>query len=1063
VITAALPKPKEAGMDEMNDLRLEAFLSPNSPEVFHSVATPTAMWQPDPFDIETIHTQARETFSRLLARASRADAVASGSILVLLGEAGSGKTHLMRAFRNHTHTGGNGYCGYMQMTTETSNYPRYMLNNLLDGLEQPYTPESNKTGLTRISSALLEAVPNLSPEERYEFRNGGGDAVEAIDGFVARLQKQTKYQQIPLEMLRVLLHLERDDFGVRSRALMWLRCQDMTQRDRAWIGDEVARTDDADPDRMLQGFAKIIRVVHEAPLVILVDQLEDLANQSASAERFQKVVDTITTITYMNPNSNVVVVLACLEDYFKENESKLHASKRHRLTADPAPIRLSNNCDTRQIRAIAATRLRYLYERSGIEVSSERDLYPFEQRHLDPLSGFSPRQVLLFLLQHHRKCLAAGRWFEPGGVVMPPLPPPPTLDYDLHWNDFLSTFPSAANDDDGDLASILAGAIRDIESELPEGNHFGRPCAEGRFLELELHKPEGSIDKLLVAVCNGKTNGNGLINQIKEVTNRAGDFAVAFLRNTKFPQSGKAMQLVAPLLKKDGHTIVVPDSDWRRMLAFAAFREKHCVRPDFAAWQKEARPLGELASLQKLLRLNSLKPSPRNPIVVPEEDPTPPAGKVTVSPPVVPPIVPPIALTSTTTLTLGDTVAAIPTPVNFEPLEFTYHAAFLGGTGSGKTTAALNLIEQLLSQGVSAVLLDRKGDLCRYADDAAWERPLPHQARTDARRKLREKLDISVYTPGDAKGRPLALPVVPPGFEQLPEADREKFAMYAATALGSMLNFKAGDTDQGQRVILAKAIETLASIPDSKITIGRLRQLIAEQDDTLMGMLGGGYPEPYFSKLAIRLNTLELSNKSLLEGGELLDIETMLGSGVHHKPGRAKLTIISTRFLGGDAATDFWVSQFLIAISRYCAKNPKPYLQAVFLFDEADKYLPATRKPATKEPMEDLLKRARSAGVGIFLGTQSPGDLDYKCKENLRTWFIGRVKEPTAIEKLKPMLAAAKGDVSDKLAGLPTGQFLLVRESNVVPMKSFQSFLKTEQQSEAEILELARRGQPARK
>src|SRR5438270_3799495 len=32
------------------------------------------------------------------------------------------------------------------------------------------------------------------------------------------------------------------------------------------------------------------------------------------------------------------------------------------------------------------------------------------------------------------------------------------------------------------------------------------------------------------------------------------------------------------------------------------------------------------------------------------------------------------------------------------PNEFVQHAAFLGGSGSGKTTAALNLIEQLLDQ-----------------------------------------------------------------------------------------------------------------------------------------------------------------------------------------------------------------------------------------------------------------------------------------------------------------------------------------------------------------------------
>ena len=146
-------------------------------------------------------------------------------------------------------------------------------------------------------------------------------------------------------------------------------------------------------------------------------------------------------------------------------------------------------------------------------------------------------------------------------------------------------------------------------------------------------------------------------------------------------------------------------------------------------------------------------------------------------------------------LVLGRTNSVTPAPVTFEPNEFIQHAAFLGGTGSGKTTAALNLIEQLLARDVPAVLLDRKGDLCRYADPAAWDRPLGDPARAAARQALRDKLDVALFTPGEPNGRPLALPVVPPGFDQLPEADRERFAQYAAAALGSMIGFKSSDAD----------------------------------------------------------------------------------------------------------------------------------------------------------------------------------------------------------------------------------------------------------------------------
>src|SRR5262249_34669201 len=147
----------------------------------------------------------------------------------------------------------------------------------------------------------------------------------------------------------------------------------------------------------------------------------------------------------------------------------------------------------------------------------------------------------------------------------------------------------------------------------------------------------------------------------------------------------------------------------------------------------------------------------------------------------------PDAITGPTDIVCGSTLGVTTTPVTFQTIDFTYHAAFLGGTGSGKTTAALNLIEQLLARDVPVVMLDRKGDLCRYADPVAWERPLPNESMAAERQALRAKLDVAVFTPGEPKGRPIALPVVPPGFDQLPEAERERFAQYAAAALGSMI------------------------------------------------------------------------------------------------------------------------------------------------------------------------------------------------------------------------------------------------------------------------------------
>ena len=1035
------------------DPRLAAFLSVDSPEIFHAVATPADIATADPFDVETIHAEAREEFERLLHRGSRDIPPPSGAVLVLQGEAGSGKTHLMRAFRTRAHSQGWGYCGYLQMTTEASNYARYILNNLIDGLEQTYSPDGTSgTGLARLSAALLEAVPNLTRTDHQAFHDGDGNPSELVDEYADRLHATRQFRTCDLALLRILLYLERHEPRVHSRALMWLRCEAMRPRDCEWIGNAIPKTDDADPMRMLCQLARVVRAVHQVPLVLLIDQLEDIANQSAPVERFLKVVDAITAFTDSVPNT--IVVMACLEDYFKVHADKLIKAKHDRLVRDPEPIRLGSNRSLEEIREMVGRRLSYLYDTAEVEASDADELFPFREEHLRPLENMRSRDVLSLLRKHQEKCVTRGQWLEPAVIASEErteLPESSLLDAD--WNTFHSQYSAIVSDDEEELAGLLSDAIRHIQPELPDGFYF--ECEQdGRVLEVGTQASDDTIDQRVVAVCNANTRGPKFGKQLTDLENRAGEIPVTIIRTTEFPKGGKAIQQIAGMLKRHGDKVVVADADWRRILAFMEFAKEQAHRPDFTDWQKSSRPLSELESLRRILKLNSLASSA--PLDSVSDKQTLPSQPPEPEPVMVPSEVREIRADDTTIL-FGNTLGLRREPVTFDPREFTQHAAFLGGSGSGKTTAALNLIEQLLARGIPAVLVDRKGDLCQYANPEAWRRSLGDLDRDSVRGRLREMLDISVFTPGEPSGRPLTIPVTPPDFEQLAEADRERLAQYAAGALGSMIGFKSSDADKGQRAILAKAIEALSSVAGATIDIPTLKDMIENQDDLLLNAIGGVYPEKYYKALSGRLLTLGLNNKPLLTGGETLDMDALLGTGAHARPGRVRLSVISTRFLSDSGKVDFWVSQLLVALSRWCAKSPQPHLQAVFLFDEADIYLPAgTKQPATKAPMEDLLKRARSAGVGIFLATQSPGDFDYKCKENVRSWLIGNIKQPQAIQKLKPLLAAAKGNVTDKLAGQEAGEFYLIRESSVTSVKSNESLIRTEQASEDEITDLAR-------
>ena len=592
------------------DRRMAAFLALDCPEVFHSVATPTAIWKADPYDVETIHAEARAAFEHLLNRAGRTPPPPSGSVLVLLGEAGSGKTHLMRAFRARAHGQGLGYCAYLQMTSEASNYARYMLTNLIDGLEQPYEPEGpSRTGLRRLSAALLESVPGLTGAEIEAFRAGevDRDPASLADDYADRLQTAPRFHDCDLELLRAMLHLERNESQVRSRALMWLRCQDMRPQDREWIGGAVPRADAADPMNMLQQLARLTSAIHDVPVVLLIDQLEDMANQSAPVERFLKVIDAITAFTDTIPNT--VVVLACLEDYFKVSVERLTKSKQDRLLRDPEPIRLPGLRTLDEIREMTARRLANLYELAEVDVEPADELYPFREDHLAKLNKMRSRDALDFLRRHHLRCITAGRWEEPGSRL-PRVVSSPENELDPIWNDFRSAFQANVPDAEEELAHVLADAIGAVAPELPDGFHFS--CTpDARYVEVEAHKPDNSVDRRLVAVCNASTRGPAFGKQISELEDRAGEIPVAIVRTTDFPKAGKAIAQIAGMLKRQGQKIVVADADWRGMLAFEAFRKRHEHRPDFAAWQRSARPLAALASLESLLKLSAVAAVPR--------------------------------------------------------------------------------------------------------------------------------------------------------------------------------------------------------------------------------------------------------------------------------------------------------------------------------------------------------------------------------------------------------------------------------------------------------------------
>ena len=539
------------------------------------------------------------------------------------------------------------------------------------------------------------------------------------------------------------------------------------------------------------------------------------------------------------------------------------------------------------------------------------------------------------------------------------------------------------------------------------------------------------------------------------------------MRATEFPGKTPTAQIAkqfAEMIKEGGRRVVIDDAEWRAMDALREFLPRQTEGALVAAWQAAEQPLSRLPGLRELLRIDALPETPRV-VVVP-----PPTGSTVANPPAgagrstSDPRAMPSATTALVDLTgpisLGRTREAVPKPVAMEPDELTRHAVFLGGSGSGKTTLALALLENLLLRGIPAILLDRKGDLASYAQPESWTGPLPpgHGSDAAARRALlRERLDVQLYTPGTTiGGHPLGISLLPRGAGALPGPEREAAARAAAASLGGMLGYRTAATAP-RLAVLSKAIEILAELePDQEMTLRRLSDFVASEDDSLVNAIGHLEPR-HFKKLLENLESFQfLKGHLLAPGGERVDAERLFGLGDHPAPpGKTRLSIISTRAFDDPESALFWVAQFLLEMGRFAARRPSSRLQGVVLFDEADAYLPAVGRPVTKEGMENALRRWRSAGLGVLLASQSPGDFDYKCRENVRNWFVGRVKEDTALSKMRPMLREARTDIAAKLPALEAGQFFVVREGRVESLAGERSLIAAQQLSEEEILQLA--------
>ncbi|MEU1754239.1 ATP-binding protein [Micromonospora matsumotoense] len=1062
---------------------------------FDWAPVPDDVWRPSPFHVEGLHTAVvRDILDGVADARNSADSSPIG--LVLQGQRGSGKTHLLGWVRQQVQHQG-GYF-FLVGLLDAHGFWDSVLACVLDGLARPVPGSESQLRL------LLRRLSSMVGAPRSARRAVMGDTEltrAALDAFIEGLVGRAPHvARACRETARALALSASEDVTHRDVAENYFTCGEEGEPGErgAWGMRRAPRS----AQLIVQEISWLLALT--GPSVIAVDQIDTLIAQSVAAGDalhhrsggqddpeqaavHARIADGLMSLRQLTRRT--LTLVACLPNSWTIIRSRTVDTVSDRFRTAP---RLTTIHDAALAQQIVERRFAARFTEVGF--TPPYPSWPVRPDAFAQAEGMTPRQLLIDIDRHIRACLAAGEVRELtrlGDRTEPrPRSPRTALVDDLERFDTRFAQLKSAADVSGPLtrdsedstvpALLTAGLTAWVMARGERGGSFSvdpPPSAQPPLhARLRLTLDEATEDQVhwCFRAISEEHHAIAALARLRKACTVAGlDARVTrrklfLLRNGTWSSGAKTRQAVTAFTQAGGTILPLDHEDLRILGALKVMLAESPV--DIRGWLTARQPTRDLAVLQRALASvadwlpaapgddppdSAVRPDHTGPVTSGPaesgqvESGAVETGQVETGQVETPPVeTPPVG---------AGTPGGRPRPgqADPQPVDGGESGPHLTVGYDHRTGAPVPLSLEALRKHTTifagsgsgkTVLIRRILEECALAGVSAIvldpnndlarlgdEWPEPPP---DWRAGDAEKARDYLAGTDVRVWTPRRSSGRPLSFQPLPDfrsvRDDPDEFHEAVEAAVASLAPRAQLTGRTNKVHLGLAVLRKAVEHYGRRGGSRVQGLIDTLADLPDGLLDIDGADKIGVGIAQSLAAAMVNDP--LFGGEGSPMDP--GLLLTPEPGRrARISVISLVGLQSDEARQGFVNQLQMALFAWIKQHPandRPLL-GLLVMDEAQTFAPSGAMTACTQSTLALAAQARKYGLGLIFATQSPKGLHNRIPGNAATQLYGRLNSPIQLEAAREMAKAKGGDVAD-ISRLTTGEFYLAAEGGA-PVK----------------------------